>query len=291
MDTVTHTLFGLALYGAVNKKRMTKNERRALLCCTLIGSQIPDIDVVSSLWDANGRYQMWHRGITHSLFLVPLWAWLIAYPVRLFFKVDGRFWFWITALAVLIHNTADIFNAWGTGYFEPFSAVRLTFGTTPIVDLVFWVIILLAFLIVRFSPQKGAPHRIYRWAWVLIALQVISQGVQGAILYEQTRHDYDRVTLVADFVPTQFVVVAQKGAVVELLAGDVWQGLAVRERLYSDVDADKETLFRNNPRARTLVEWSPIVVWRDDGTRIAVFDPRFYRNGESFLTEEWLRND
>jgi inner membrane protein len=46
MDTITHTLFGLTLYGAANKSNMNKSHKRALLFTTVVGSQIPDIDVV-----------------------------------------------------------------------------------------------------------------------------------------------------------------------------------------------------------------------------------------------------
>ncbi|MGO4889658.1 metal-dependent hydrolase [Anaerobacillus sp. MEB173] len=54
MDSVTHTLFGLTLYGAVDKKDMSTNMKRALLLTTVVGSQLPDIDVVSPycpLWE------------------------------------------------------------------------------------------------------------------------------------------------------------------------------------------------------------------------------------------------
>jgi inner membrane protein len=289
MDSVTHTLFGLALYGAVDKRNLSKSEKRALLGCALVGSQIPDIDVISALWDTQGRYQMWHRGITHSLFLVPFWALLISALSALIFKVKGRFLFAFSLLAVFIHNTADIFNAWGTGYFEPFSSVRLTFGTTPIVDFVFWLVILLGFLVVRFVPHKWQSFKVYRFVWLLIILQVVSQSLQGAVLYERYKHEYEQLTLVADFIPTQFMLVGKKGAVVEMKYGDVLRGVRLRETLVSQEDADRELLFGKNKYAKTLVEWSPFVVWVEDERRIAVFDPRFYRNGNSFLMEEYLK--
>jgi inner membrane protein len=62
MDTLTHTLFGLTTYGAVNKEKMNKETKKAVFFTTLVGSQIPDIDVISRLWDNEGMYQMWHRG-------------------------------------------------------------------------------------------------------------------------------------------------------------------------------------------------------------------------------------
>lgn len=40
MDTITHTLFGLSLYGAVDKQRMDKNSRKAYLLTAVGASQI-----------------------------------------------------------------------------------------------------------------------------------------------------------------------------------------------------------------------------------------------------------
>lgn len=55
--------------------------------------------------------------------------------------------------------------------------------------------------------------------------------------------------------------------------------------LASAAVADLETFIAQNPRAQTLMEWSPVVVIEEDGERIGIYDPRFYRNGESFLYE------
>jgi inner membrane protein len=288
MDTLTHTLFGLALYGAVNKTEMTAKEQRALLFTAVAGSQIPDIDVISAWWDTAGRYQMWHRGITHSLFLVPVWAALLAAIVRGLFRLRGRIYFGMALLAVFIHDTSDIFNAWGTGYFEPFSAVRLTFGTVPIVDLVFWAILAGSFLYVRLGRKReGRPRsfQVYRIAWALMALHVALQTAQGMSLMHQTKGDFDQSVLSADFIPGIFTVIGKKDGTVTLQRGSMWTGLETVIELESKEEADLALLFQDKPEAKTLVEWAPFVVVVDDGERLGVYDPRFYRGGQSFLYE------
>ena len=87
MDSITHSLFGLTLYGAVDKRNLDKNHKRAYLVTTVGASLIPDIDVISRLWDISGQYQMWHRGITHSIFLTPLWAALFFLICAVIFKM------------------------------------------------------------------------------------------------------------------------------------------------------------------------------------------------------------
>jgi inner membrane protein len=287
MDTVTHTLFGLTLYGAVDKSQMTVKEKRALLLTTLVGSQIPDIDIVSSWWDTAGRYQMWHRGITHSLFLVPVWAVLIVFLIKILFKVKGRIWFGMALLAVFIHDTSDIFNAWGTGYFEPVSTMRLTFGTIPIVDLVFWGLMLGGLLLARFGRGrlKLPSHQIFKGVWVLIALHILIQTTQGGLMYNMYKDQYEQVALSADFIPGVFTVIGKQAGTVELNRGTLWTGVETIAVLKSQDDANLDTLFTENPKAKTLVEWSPFVVVVDDGETLGVYDPRFYRNGQSFLFE------
>ncbi|GIP41450.1 hypothetical protein J31TS4_47300 [Paenibacillus sp. J31TS4] len=285
MDTVTHALFGLALYGSVDKSKLSVKAKRALLLVTVAGSEIPDIDVVSQWWDTAGRYQMWHRGITHSVFLIPFWALLLTAGTRLFVREAGWKLFGIAALAVWIHDTSDLFNAWGTGYFEPFSSARLTFGTIPIVSPVFWLLMLGGWLLARRPGTRWAPHRIYRTVWLLIALHIVVQSAQGYMLYEQASRQYEQVALSADFIPGQFTVIGKTGGEVTLTKGATWSGQKPVAKLASREEANLEELFAENPRAATLAEWAPFVVIVDEGGRLGVYDPRFYRNGQSFLFE------
>ncbi|GIQ68881.1 metal-dependent hydrolase [Xylanibacillus composti] len=290
MDTITHTLFGLTLYGAVNKSNMNVKEKRVLLLTAVTGSQIPDIDVISAWWDTAGRYQMWHRGITHSIFLAPVWAALIAGLARLIFGVRGWIWYVTALIAVCIHNTSDLFNAWGTGYLEPFSSVRITFGTIPIVDLVFWLVMGIGFLVARYG-RRWQKHHVYRAVWLLLAMHVAIQTAQGAVLHHEARQQYEQVALSADFIPGFFTVIGKREHEVEIKRGTVWKEMEEVATLTSAEGADLDTLFAENPKAKTLFEWSPFVVVEDDGKRIGIYDPRFYRNGESFLYEYFDRAD
>jgi inner membrane protein len=283
VDTVTHTLFGLGLYQAAKKDEATKREKYALLFTTIVGSQIPDIDIVSQLWDQEGMYQMWHRGITHSIFLVPVWAILIYFFVMIFFKVKDRSYFFIGMIAVSIHNTSDVFNAWGTGYLEPFSSIRLTLGTIPIIDFVIWAIFLVAFLLKYFT--RLATNKIFRYAWAAIALHVIIQTSQGLYILNDVRADYEDVTLSADFIPWQYTVIGKNGHEVDIALANLWNGHEIHTTLHSDEEADLELLFSKKPEAETLTKWSPFVVIVNDDDRLGVYDPRFYRNGNSFLYE------
>lgn len=282
MDTITHTLFGLTLYGAADKREYEKNEKRALFVTTLVGSQIPDSDVISRFWDMEGQYQMWHRGITHSIFLVPIFALLIYLLVRLLFNVTDIRYFWWALLSVFIHNTADLFNAWGTGYLEPFSSIRVTFGVIPILDVVIWVIILVAWLIGR---RAKLTHNVYRAAWGIILLHVILQSAQGAYLHQVYAEKHEEVALSASFIPTQFTVITKDNEKVAIYDDSIFTKPKLQYELNSAETADLTPLFDANPEAATLKQWSPFVVVVDENGRLGIYDPRFYDGKSSFLYE------
>lgn len=282
MDTITHTLFGMTLYGAADKRELQQHEKRALFVTTLVGSQIPDSDVISRLWDTEGMYQMWHRGITHSIFLVPLFALLIYILVRLLFRVTDIRYFWWALLSVFIHNTSDLFNAWGTGYFEPISDVRITFGVIPIVDFVYWGIFLVAWLVAR---KQEVRYKTYRYAWAALVLYVAIQSAQGAYLYQAYADEHDEVALSASFIPTQFTVITKTEENVSLFKDSIYQEATLQYELTSAEKTSLEPLFEVNQEARTLTEWSPFVVIVANEERLGVFDPRFYDGESSFLYE------
>lgn len=283
MDTITHTLFGLSLYGAINKKDMDNSHKRAYLITSIGASQIPDIDIISRFWDSEGLYQMWHRGITHSVFLTPVWAALFLLLSFLLFKVKNRKVFFLAWIAVLIHDTSDLFNAWGTGYLEPISSIRISFGTIPIIDFVFWVIMAAAFILSKKNKLKS--HFYFKFAWVFIALHLVIQGIQGWIIYEQYEGDYEQIALSASFIPWTYTVITKNDNHVALFQDNLFMEKELQYELTSAENADLEGLFKKRPEARTLYEWSPFVVIVDDGKKLGIYDPRFYRNGQSFLFE------
>ncbi|HWO97166.1 MAG TPA: metal-dependent hydrolase [Bacillus sp. (in: firmicutes)] len=284
MDTITHTLFGIGIYKAINKENMSKKEKRALLFTSIGASQIPDIDVISQLWDTAGQYQMWHRGITHSIFLVPVWAFLFFLFNRLIFRINSRPFFWIALFAVFIHDTSDVFNAWGTGYLEPFSNTRLTFGTIPIIDFVIWFIFLLTFIVSR-TKKEIKEYRLYRIGWGLILFHIILQSIQGYILYEQYKPRYDQVALSASFIPWNYSIIGKNAETVEIIDDSMLTKERLMYKLQSSSNSDLEALFTQNPKARTLYEWSPFVVVVDNDRQLGIYDPRFYQKGQSFLFE------
>jgi len=100
------------------------------------------------------EYVLSHRGVTHSLLLLPAWAllysWILAKLLR---EPDGkgatagwRALYGVTALALGAHIAGDLITSFGTIILAPLSDWRARIGTTFIIDLWFSGIIVAGLL-------------------------------------------------------------------------------------------------------------------------------------------------
>ncbi|MGM9987801.1 MAG: metal-dependent hydrolase [Bacillaceae bacterium] len=288
MDTISHGLIGLAMYGAVNKTNLTKKEKTAFVLTAVIANQIPDIDVIASVTETGAiMQQMWHRGLTHSLFLVPIWTLFIYVIIRAIFKIKDKRLFFLALIGVLTHDILDGFNTWGTGLFEPFSKARITLGTISIVDFVFWAIFIGAFFIARKRPNN---HRIYRQGFMLMAGYIFLQSAVGLYYLDNVGKSAEQATLSASFIPFDYKVISKKEDIVTVTQASLWRKEKVVQTIVNDSTIDLDALNKVNPKINVLRQWSPFVVAFQDNDKMGIYDPRFFVNGESFLTETVKKN-
>lgn len=151
MDTLTHALSGMLVARATTSKR----DALPLWLRSWLGfwvAAFPDIDFISSQFGISA-YLLYHRGITHSILMMPLWAlgfaWLFTLLLNRFtrFSVHWRELFVLFLLSIGIHIFADVITAYGTEVFAPFSSYRLSLPTTFIIDPYFSGIILLSIML------------------------------------------------------------------------------------------------------------------------------------------------
>lgn len=161
MDTITHVALGACLGELLASKRIGK---KALVFGALAQS-VPDFDLVFSLWLEPSANVLAHRGFTHSFlfaFLItPILAWAAQWGWG---NTQTTFKYWLTffRIQVLVHSLLDAFNAYGTGWFEPFSHERVSFHTLFVADPLFSISLGVAtlYLIVTTIENKS---RVY-WA-------------------------------------------------------------------------------------------------------------------------------
>ena len=162
MDSLTHIALGAIVGEALAGRREGK---KALLWGALAQS-LPDIDFIASAWLDTAHDVAAHRGITHSFLFVLVAAALLALAARRihrhrpFSYRDGFIFF---AVELTLHILLDAFNAYGTGWLEPFSHMRFSFNVLFVADPFFsvWLgISLLALLILR-NRSKATKFWIY----------------------------------------------------------------------------------------------------------------------------------
>jgi inner membrane protein len=122
----------------------------------------PDIDFVVG-WAGEMAYLRHHRGVTHSLLMAPLWAWLIAWLSSRLFAVTrhqpgGWKSFYAVALAsIVIHIAGDWITQFGTMMLAPFSDARFGLGAMFIIDLVFTGTLVVGLLLAALLPRRRWP--------------------------------------------------------------------------------------------------------------------------------------
>jgi inner membrane protein len=137
MDNVTHTLTGIALGQAG-----LKSKTRFAIWALIIGSNLPDIDVVSAI-GGKLSYLQYHRGITHSLLGLTALAVALTAVIYLFGRrrapkknrpaLNLRWLFVICWIAAACHVLMDYTNQYGIRPFLPFSGRWVALDIMPIV--------------------------------------------------------------------------------------------------------------------------------------------------------------
>ena len=148
MDTLTHALSGALIARATARPGAAAPlpvGRR--MWVGALTAAFPDIDVVASYLSPLA-YLYHHRGITHSLVMLPLWAVLLAmvYAAVWRWKPGWKAYVGVTALALAAHIAGDWITSFGTMILAPLSDARYGIGTTFIIDLWFTGIILAGLL-------------------------------------------------------------------------------------------------------------------------------------------------
>ncbi len=138
MDNLTHGLLGAAIGRLWAARPGGSADSRVspgvAMAAGALLANLPDLDLVTAFLSPTG-YLDHHRGITHSLVLLPAWALLSAAALaRRPGRERFRDWFSLSALALLSHLLADASGSYGTFLFAPLSDLRVRLDWLFIVD-------------------------------------------------------------------------------------------------------------------------------------------------------------
>ena len=174
MDSLTQIVLGGALAAAIAPPQ---HRRAALLAGAALGT-LPDLDTLVllplGLDPVDGM--TWHRGPSHSLFvLIPLAALIWA----AFKRAGGRVaespvrWFWAIQLALVTHPLLDALTVYGTQLWWPMAVSPTMWSSVFIIDLAYTLPLLIACVLAwRWRDTRGAQR-------ALVVALVLSSAYLG----------------------------------------------------------------------------------------------------------------
>ena len=179
MDSLTHIALGAVIAEVVAGRQLGK---RAMIIGAVVNS-LPDIDFLAAFWLDTTRDLVFHRGITHSFLFVAVMAVVLGAIGRRVWRSAGigpGAWIGFMGLELFTHIFIDAFNAYGTGWFEPFSHYRLSFNVLFVADPFYSLWLGLAALALLVLGRKRPARR--KWAWMGL---VVSSGYLAYALYSK----------------------------------------------------------------------------------------------------------
>jgi inner membrane protein len=135
VDTLTHALSGALLARATAPEDSPPASLRRRIAAGFLACASPDLDVVVALFGPVAFIEN-HRGVTHSLVLLPLWALLYSFLLAKILRepLGARALYAVTAMSLALHIAGDLITTYGTMILAPFSSWRAQIGTTFIID-------------------------------------------------------------------------------------------------------------------------------------------------------------
>jgi len=189
MDTITHGIAGALIGKAVFRGEdmfasHPMNRGRIITWSLMLGAIFPDSDVIRDIFSHDRLLVItWHRSITHSLVMLPLWALLLAAITRAF----ARWRKWeapsfaalsaIYAVGILSHILLDLVTSFGTMIWSPLEWSRPAWDLIFIVDFTLTAIFLVPQLLawVYAHPEKLNIRAVGMWLVFLPAPFLIAK--------------------------------------------------------------------------------------------------------------------
>ena len=161
MDSLTQIVLGASVAAAV----VPAAHRRAALAAGAVLGTLPDLDgiPIALMTDDPVLRMTLHRGLTHSLLVLPLIAAAIWWLFKRFGK--GRVaespvrWFWAIALALITHPLLDAFTVYGTQLWWPLTPPPAMWSSVFIIDPLYTIWLLIGVLVAVFAGPRVVGRR------------------------------------------------------------------------------------------------------------------------------------
>jgi len=150
MDPLTHAAAGVLI-----SQVLPTPSRKAGALAGAVLAMLPDLDYLLVLINQLTLIRH-HRGFTHSLIAIPLWALLAAATAR---ALGGTRWFrpifFLGLAALASHLVLDLVTSYGTQIFSPFSSAKLSLDWVFIIDPYVTGLLVLGAVVSWFSRSRS----------------------------------------------------------------------------------------------------------------------------------------
>ncbi len=207
MDPLTHALSGALLVRASQSPTtlndiagQTRLPLRLQIVAGFAAAAFPDVDVMLRLIDTL-TYLNWHQGPTHSLLLLPLWAWVLS-RIGARLSRDRHAWpLFMTPvmLGLAAHIAGDVITSYGLMLFAPFSTERFALPLVFVIDPWFSLIIMAGLVASYCLPQSRIPAivaLIILCGYVTLLSTLRQQAIEMAQNHA-SRHDVTKASISA----------------------------------------------------------------------------------------------
>ncbi|MEM9191654.1 MAG: metal-dependent hydrolase [Myxococcota bacterium] len=189
LDSITQIALGATIGEAGFRKRLGGRGTIWGGFCGLA----PDLDI---LWSSGDQWFsiVNHRGVTHSLLVIPFAAFAFGYLGRWFGKKKGSYldWVHLSFWALITHPLLDLCTSYGTMLFAPVSDQRFAIDAVSIIDPIYSLIL---FLVVALAIRRSRREFAQRAA--VVGLVVTTLYLGAGYLWSNTARDIAHDQLIA----------------------------------------------------------------------------------------------
>ncbi len=174
MDSISQIVLGAAVAAAIVP---AKHRRAALLAGAALGT-LPDLDSLPIMLFTDNPVTLMtvHRSFSHSLFVLPLVAWLVWWLCKRRGKRVAESptrWFWAIQLALVTHPLLDAFTVYGTQLWWPLRPPPAMWSSMFIIDPAYTLWLLIGCVVAWFARERIMAQR------ALVAGLVLSTAYLG----------------------------------------------------------------------------------------------------------------
>ena len=182
MDSITQAVLGASIQGALLGRWQG---RKALLYGAALAT-LPDLDVIMEYGDAVAN-MTYHRGFSHSLFVLSAFALLLTWLIRRFRPHPGystNRLFLTLWLVLITHPLLDALTSYGTQLFWPLMPTPTAWSSLFIIDPLYSVPLIMAVIISLFTGLRAQSWRVPAVALAVSTLY-IGFSLAGKFMAEQ----------------------------------------------------------------------------------------------------------